>query len=130
MQFRPPGANVRRAYAERLGMNLEEMHYRLQMGLECPSLETRGMHAAWMYFPTADGVVEAVEPLPELSSRVVECTWGVMAGQRTRAPHSILDARSRGVVALSLVIANDDNAHLREDFERLCVHSPFRLARS
>lgn len=127
VQFRPPGANVRSAYAQHLGVNLEDHHFALQMGRGYTPIEARGPHAAWLYFPTADGVVDALRPLPALQSRVVDCWHGVQPGQRTHAPQSILDARGRGVVALSLVIAHEDSAVLRADFERLCGHVPFHL---
>lgn len=128
VQFRPPGANVRKAYAEHLGTNLEEHHYRLQLGLPCDVPAASGRHAAWMYFPTADGVVASVRALPALESELLECSWGVRPGDRTRAPASILDARGRGVVALSLVLANADHAALCRDIEALERHVPFALA--
>lgn len=127
VQFRPPGANVRRAYAEFLGVNFEEIHYRLQMGADAGSIRACGPYAAWMYFPTADGVVATLEPLPNLYSTIVECSYGIQHGQPTRSPESILDAWGRGVVALSLVITNFDHEQLRQDFAKLQDYIPFRL---
>jgi hypothetical protein len=128
VQFRPPGANVRTAYGRHLGANLEDFHLGLQMGRDMTPPGAGGPHAAWLYFPTAEGIVAGTNPLPPLSSEIVEAVNYLQQGQRTHAPSSILDARGRGVVALSLVIANADHARLRADFERLCGHRPFTLA--
>lgn len=128
VHFRPPGANVRQAYAERLGVNLEHYHLALQMGRTIAPIAARGDHAAWLYFPTADGTVADVHPLPPLRSRVIAADYGVAPGSVTQAPLSILDARGRGVVALSLVIAHPDADVLREDFERLAAYRPYRMA--
>jgi biotin carboxylase len=127
VQFRPPGANVRVAYARHLGINLEDVHFKLQMGKDVAPVTQTGPYAAWMYFPTADGVVDAVHPLPRIRSEVVEANCYVRPGQRTLKPASILDARGRGVVALSLVIVNHDYEQLRADFERLAGFRPYSL---
>lgn len=128
VQLRPPGANAKRCYAEYLRLNLEDLHLRLQMGKAVsPPAKPPGPFSAWMYFPTADGIVEKLHPLPSLQSRIVEAEYHVRPGQLTRRPSSILDARGRGVVALSLVISNVDYDELTADFQRLAQHRPFTL---
>jgi len=128
VQFRPPGANVKVSYARHLGVNLEDVHLRLQMGKTIEPVTPRGPWSAWMYFPTADGTVESLNPLPPLTSEIVEASWYVRPGQHTARPQSILDARARGVVALSLVIANEDYGRLIADFEQLTRYCPCSMA--
>jgi len=126
VQFRPPGANVKRAYREHLGVNLEDIHFSLQLGRSLVLPAASGQHAAWIYFPTPGGIIESLAPLPPLCSDIIEQWHGAKPGDSLTRPQSILDAKGRGVVLLSLVIGHDDHATLRDDFIKLSQFIPYQ----
>jgi hypothetical protein len=127
-QLRPPGAYAKQLYSLRYGLDLEAIHLQLQMGRAVETPVAAGPYAAWIYFPTRNGTISALEALPALRSLVVQCDWRVEVGQKIKLPNSILDAAGRGVVALSVVISNNDIDQLREDFLQLTEFEPLLLA--
>jgi hypothetical protein len=117
---RAPAAMVPYTYAKRLGVNIEEAHFRLQMGLLDELELNRGPHAAWAYFPHRAGVVADLHE-PRLRSEF-EFTAKVGVGDLLADPDDIRD------FACSVMLWNDDYDVLCEDLAYLDRFEPYSLA--
>lgn len=124
IQLRPPGADIRSAHKIYCNMDLEEIHFKLQMGLPIDSkADISGNYAMWMYFPTIDGVIDKLV-LPSIKSKIHKLQYLVQSGEQTCLPRSLLMAKQ---TALKMVISNTNYEALVEDFEYLKKFQPFTL---
>ena len=88
-QLRYPGGDARSAYEYYLKMDLEEIHFKLQMGLPLDSLPAKkGPYAAWVYLPTKDGVIDELI-LPKIKSKIYKMQYFVQSAQKTQLPSSL-----------------------------------------
>lgn len=122
---RAPGAEVARAGELHVGMNLEELNFRLQLGLPHELSTPPRRHVAWMWFPKEDGkVVRRTEPDLECDATL---TWQVCDGELVRGA-SWSDTNRREDAALIVLLADPDPARVRRDFDRLRRFSPVTYA--
>lgn len=117
---RAPAALVPFMYEKHLGLNIEEAHFRLHMGLLDDLNITYGPYSAFVYFPHRKGVVTALHQ-PVLRSQAI-VTWKIQVGDHLDNPDNIRDA------ACTLLLWNDDYAELRRDFDYLDTFNPYSLA--
>lgn len=118
---RAPGAEVARCGELHLGVNLEELNFRLQLGLPWQVFSPPRGHVAWMWFPKQDGIVMACVP-PPLNSPT-RLTWQVTVGDSvTGAAHSPNNRREDA--ALIVVIGPSDAASVEADFISLEAFEP------
>jgi hypothetical protein len=118
---RAPGAEVARSGELHLGMNLEELNFRLQLGLPWRIASPPLGHVAWMWFPKRDGTVVSLTA-PALASPAT-LTWQVACGEQVRgAVHSPTNRREDA--ALILVAGPSDAATLSADFARMLTFEP------
>lgn len=127
IQFRPPGANVVSIYNIHLGFNLEEYHFRLQIGLSIDIPNQRGPYAGWLYFPTGTGVIKSLIDPPVQSEETVFSQFYIKPKQTVTLPPDILNACDRGFVVLSLVIKNNSLRNLVSVFKRLVDFKPYLI---
>lgn len=117
---RAPGAEVAHCGELHLGINLEELNFRLQLGLPWRIAPPQGQ-VAWMWFPKRDGTVVA-RRTPDVDSPV-SLTWQVDVGDRVRgAEHS--PGNRREDAALIVVLGPSDPHTLEADFTRLATFEP------
>lgn len=116
---RAPAALVPFTYARYLGWNIEEVHFRLQMGLLDNFVPKFGPYAAWVYYPQRTGTVVGVTK-PALRSTFLD-SWNIKAGDIMSSPANIREA------AMSMQLWNDDYQALRADFEALDRFEPFSV---
>lgn len=109
---RAPAAMVPYTYAKFLGVNIEEAHFRLQMGtFDGAEFTKRGPYCAWVYFPHQEGFVTELHK-PKLRSQH-EISWRVKVGDRLQNPKDIRDT------ACTVMLWNDDFDELKRDFDYL-----------
>lgn len=108
---RAPGAFVVPTYERHLGINFEETHFRLQMGLAVNAVPQKGPYAAWMFFPPMAGTVARLHQPPMRSTAEIECF--VTPGQALSLPQSIREQ------AGTAKLWHDDFATLEHDFYEL-----------
>lgn len=111
---RAPAAMVPATSRIAWGLDIEEAHFRLQRGERLPSSEGQGPHAAWVYFPKAEGRITALEQAELRSDH--HWQWNVEVGQTTEAPQDIRD------FAAAVLLWNDDYAALQRDLHTLDAH--------
>ncbi|GGQ10244.1 ATP-grasp domain-containing protein [Streptomyces roseolilacinus] len=111
---RAPAALVPSTSRIRWGLDIEEAHFRLQRGEGLPGSRSEGPHAAWVYFPKAEGRVARLERARLRSDH--HWQWNVEVGQTTSAPQDIRD------FAAGVLLWNDDFDTLRRDLEVLDSH--------
>jgi hypothetical protein len=120
---RAPGAEVARSGELHIGMNLEELNFRLQLGLPWRIAAPPLGHVAWMWFPKRDGTVVS-RTAPVLASPAT-LTWQVECGEQVRgAVHSPTNRREDA--ALILVAGPSDSVTLSADFARLLRFEPVK----
>ncbi len=118
---RAPGAEVARCGELHRGINLEELNFRLQLGLPWHIASPPNGQVAWMWYPKRDGTVMA-RTAPDLDSPV-DLTWQVDVGDRVRgAEHSPNNRREDA--ALIVVAGPSDANTLEADFARLIDLEP------
>jgi hypothetical protein len=127
-QLRHPGADIRSAYKVHLNLDLEEIHFRSQMGLCIDHLipDTRGPYAMWLYVPTQNGVIDAL-CLPRVSSKLCKMSFLVSKGEKTRLPTSLLMDQQ---TALKMLIVNDNYETILQDFMYLKQFKPYIMEKS
>jgi len=108
---RAPAAMVPFTYEKHLGLNIEEVHIRLHMGLFNDFELNYGPYSAFVYFPHRQGTVTALHQ-PDLHSESI-VTWKINVGDQLTDPDNIRDA------ACSVLLWNEDYDELRRDFEYL-----------
>ncbi|MDF2867237.1 MAG: ddl 2 [Gammaproteobacteria bacterium] len=117
---RSPGGMVVQTYEKRFNINLEELHFRLQLGLDIDltSIQQPEAYAAWVWFPYRAGRVAGFKPLAITSPH--EQFWKVDIGTELPAPTSLID------YAGGLLLWNNDYAALERDFNHLadCTEPP------
>ncbi|WP_111494186.1 ATP-grasp domain-containing protein [Marinobacter bohaiensis] len=106
---RAPGGWIPQMHHKRTGNNIEEQHFRAQMGVyEAPDC-IDGLYAAWMWYPKIEGVrLDASHPL-EIESPY-QVAWDVSEASAQTRPASIRDKVG------GILLWNDDLTHLRRDF--------------
>lgn len=128
VQLRSPGANVKKAYQEYWGEHLDDYHFRLQMQKPIMLPSKKGGYSAWIYFPTEEGTIDSLISPPLPKEQIIESTFYIEPGKITHLPDNILDIKSRGLLALSLVFINDDHSELIKSFRFLTQHfKPYTL---
>ena len=122
---RAPGANIKRSYKERHGIDLEAYHFQLQMDKSVVVTEKQtDKYTAWMYFIKQAGVVASLE-FPQLQSEIVQCQYYIEAGEQMEQPRDW--SKYQGKIAMSLLIRNSNYVELVQDFEYLKTFKPYRL---
>lgn len=119
---RPPGGLVPQMYEKYYGLDLDDCHFKLQMGILCdfPKTQTPQYFAAWAWFPIQKGVIESVQD-PLLKS-FSEINWEVKVGDIIKDPESIADS------ALTVVIWSNNQNFLKQDFKYLSEHyNPYKV---
>lgn len=120
---RAPAAMVPYTYAKFLGVNIEEAHFRLQMGTFSEMNFKRGPYCAWVYFPHQEGVVVELHK-PSMHSEH-EISWRVKVGDQLQNPQDIRDT------ACTVMLWNDDFTKLKKDFDYLDKSfRPYSVAKS
>lgn len=118
---RAPGAFVACTGELHVGVNLEELNFRLQLGLPYAVRTRRSTYAAWVWFPKREGVVARHRRLQVASSNSMR--WNVSVGERTTAiPRAI--AHSPGDAYCTVVFWGEDYTIVRRDFEALRTFDP------
>jgi biotin carboxylase len=118
---RAPGAEVARCGELHLGINLEELNFRLQLGLPWGVASPPRGQVAWMWYPKRDGIVLA-RRVPDLASPAT-LTWQVAVGDRVHGAGRSPSNR-REDAALIVVAGPSDPATLEADFGRLAAFEP------
>jgi len=108
---RAPAALIPFVYEKHLGLNIEEAHLRLHMGLLNDFTLNYGPYSAFVYFPQRQGVVTALH-LPKLHSKSI-VTWKIRVGDQLTNPNDIRET------ACSVLLWNENYDELRRDFEYL-----------
>jgi biotin carboxylase len=116
---RAPAGMVPYTYAKHLGLNIEEAHFRLHMGILDDLKIEYGPYAAFVYFPHRAGVVTALHQ-PVLRSNA-EISWKINVGDRLVNPENIRDT------ACTVLLWNDDYDELRRDFAYLDQFEAFSV---
>lgn len=117
MAARSPGALAIPTYQKMFGINLEEQHYRLQMGLPyLENLHNINEYSAWIIFPKQNGMVENLNT-PQIKSEI-NINYLVDINQEINNASSIFDA------AVEVIISNKSYEVLREDFISLQAFEP------
>jgi hypothetical protein len=117
---RAPAAMVPYTYEKHLGLNIEEAHFRLQMGLLDEVEPTAGPYAAWAYFPHRPGTVSQLHS-PVLASRS-RVDFQIRPHDVLVAPTDIRDFACR------VMLWNQDYDELRRDLAYLDGFHPYTLA--
>lgn len=76
---RAPGAWVARIGERHIGINLEELNFRLQLHLPCEVAEKELSYAAWLWFPLRSGTVKRLTPPEVTCQHCIE--WAVLEGE-------------------------------------------------
>jgi len=116
---RAPAALIPYAYEKHLGLNIEEAHFRLHMGLLNDFTVKYGPYSAFVYFPHRQGVVTALHQ-PELRSESI-VTWKINVGDYLTNAEDIRDT------TCSILFWNMDYDELRRDFEYLDHFSAYSI---
>lgn len=117
---RAPGAEVAHCGELYLGVNLEELNFRLQLGLPWHTSSPRG-DVAWMWFAKRDGTVTECVP-PQVTGPAL-FTWQVRVGDEvTGADHSPNNRREDA--ALIALLGPSDPEVLAADFAALEASDP------
>lgn len=119
---RAPAAMMPFVYERHLGVNIEEAHFRLHMGILDDLTIADGPYGAWAYFPHRTGTVTALHQ-PQLASPH-EITWKIKVGDRFNDPENIRDT------ACIVLLWNDDYATLRRDFAALDTFQAFSVSQA
>lgn len=118
--IRPPGAMITEMYIKSLGVNFQEIHAKLQLGLEVhiPSISSEEvLHTAWMWFPHPTGCKRHIfmgGNLPILKSQI-NTYWKFSIGQEIPQAKDIRD-RVGGIL-----LWNTNYNELKEDFDKLKI---------
>ncbi|WP_440683460.1 ATP-grasp domain-containing protein [Cysteiniphilum halobium] len=116
---RAPGGSVPKAHEVQYNANIEENHFRLQMGLPIVEDTKTGLYSAWLWYPVKPGILKETHA-PDINS-AYEIIWKIKKGDRLKRPTSLRD------IACSVVLWNDNPKLLKKDFEHLSLHQPFTL---
>jgi D-ala D-ala ligase C-terminus len=124
-QLRPPGGDVKSVYRYSCDIDLEEVHFKLQMGIpvDAEKIIPRRPYSAWFFFPTANGIVDTLL-LPKIKSKIHKMKYSIHTGKKIQLPSSLLMQEH---TALNLLISNSNYSELKEDFEYLKFFTPFVL---
>jgi hypothetical protein len=117
---RAPAAMLPYVYDIHLGLNIEEVHFRLQMGRLDEVTPSRGPYAAWAYFPRRRGTVTELHA-PVLHSHS-EVRFAVRPQDVLGDPTDIRD------FACQVLLWNTNYAELRRDLAELDRFCPYTLA--
>lgn len=114
---RAPGAKIPQLYEKSYGWNIQEVHFKLQMGLEININQNLEYYAAECMFPRSSGVVITRNELPSINSNY-EIYWDIEAGQ------TIASSTDINTTSCSLVLWNKNYDQLCDDIEILDKWSP------
>lgn len=109
---RAPGAMIVEFHEKRCGINIEQAHFSLQMGIS-PDLTLKKplLPCAWAWFPKTEGTLRGWRPLAIQSPH--QFHWYVKPGDYCHAATSLID-RAGGVL-----LWNEDDSTLRQDCDYL-----------
>jgi hypothetical protein len=117
---RAPGGMIVQMHQYHCGINFEEAHFRMQMGLPFDASITPGPNYAWAWFPNEPGTVAGFASLPIKSDHQI--TWKVEIGDKLTSAESLVD------YAGGVILWNDNYDDLRNDFTSLTnFPTPFIL---
>lgn len=114
---RAPGTKIPQLYEKSFGWNIQEVYFKLQMGLEININQNLEYYAAECMFPRRQGVVLTKNELPQIKSNY-EIYWDIEAGQ------NIARSTDISTTSCSLVLWNKNYDQLRNDIEILDKWSP------
>lgn len=117
---RAPGAKVPQLYEKCFGWNMQEIYFKMQMGLDINIGGNLSCYAANCMFPRSSGKVLTKNELPRLTSRY-EIYWDVEIGQNITRSTDIT------TTSCSLVIWNANYAELCRDIEVLGGWLPVKM---
>lgn len=120
MSARPPGGHIRWMYMNYDGVDIEEAHFKIRMGLSYQlKRKPSGHHAAFMFFPTRNGKVTHINPLPIICDH--ESYWNIEIGQQLQ------DAENLAVKKAGGVCLKGPYSQVKFDFDRLKDFIPFEV---
>jgi biotin carboxylase len=108
---RAPGGMIVQMHQQRYGINFEQAHFAMQMGLEFNFSHSIGPHCAWAWFPLREGKVKALKPVSIKSAH--EIVWKITPQEIYPKATSLID------YAGSIILSNHNHAQLRCDFAYL-----------
>ncbi|WP_127531626.1 ATP-grasp domain-containing protein [Paenibacillus kobensis] len=118
---RPPGGKIPVALKQGLGVDLNEIAYRIELGLPLTVSIQRRHGAAWIYFPkTKEGIIrERMEP--DLKSQYL-LEWKVQVGEQVSKSVTSFDS------AAEIVLTHEDCAVVRDDLRYLESFRPIVIS--
>ena len=110
---RAPGGMIVQMHEKHTGVNVEQAHFAMQMGLEFElnKYQKDGPYCAWAWFPLVKGKVIGIRSLDIKSHH--EIFWEIKPGEIYKKPQSLID------FAGGIILWNDDYHKLRADFDYL-----------
>ena len=109
---RAPGGAIVQMHEKHCGINFEQAHFVMQMGLEFNMQHfQKGPYCAWAWFPLAEGKILGFRSLDIKSPHQI--AWKVKVGEIYQKAKSLID------FAGSIILWNDDYEILRRDFDYL-----------
>ena len=118
---RAPGGMIPQMYEIHLGINFEELHFKINMGLIKNVIFKRELNAAWIWYPTKKGVIKEI-----VSHDIINSKTNVIhlfqKGDEMNSPKSIRD------MSCSILITNTNYQELVKDFNFLVNdYYPYKL---
>jgi hypothetical protein len=118
---RAPGGMAPQMYEKHTGANIEESHFRVQMGLPLTTLLPVGKRhfvSAWMWYPQTPGkVIDVTKDFPDIQSRYT-IEYLVETGEELSLPKSIRDR------VANLLLWNGNQEQLAVDFAKAKALQP------
>lgn len=109
---RAPGGAIVQMHEKHCGINFEQAHFTMQMGLDFNmQLFQKGPYCAWAWFPLMEGKILGFRQLDIKSPHQI--AWKVKAGENYQKAKSLID------FAGSIILWNDNYEILRRDFDYL-----------
>ncbi|MDD9139533.1 MAG: hypothetical protein NQ127_01215 [Candidatus Cardinium sp.] len=127
-QLRYPGLETPLAYKIHLNIDIEEIHWKLQMGLpvDCKQIK-KGPFAMWVSIPTQNGTIDAIELPNALKSKIHRVQYRIEKGYKTSLPEALTLCDHCKKIALRLLISSPNYDHILSDFNYLKYFQPFKM---
>lgn len=130
-QLRPPGLETPLVYKIYLNMDIEAVHWKLQMGLPIDDITVKkGPFAMWLSIPTRNGTIASLILPKEIKSTIHRLHYRIEKGDETTLPEALTLCDHCKKIALRVLISNEDYNTILSDFNYLKSFQPFHFERS